>query len=84
MLNCTSSLPGVRLMTPETPELRPEALCALTNIASTECTRAIAQEPNAIPTLKALLSSPNVYLREQVLYLLMVIRCCTVSYRFFQ
>lgn len=56
----------LRLIASETPELRPEALCVLTNIASTECTRAVIQEPDAIPTLKALLSSPERNLREQV------------------
>lgn len=55
------------LIVSETAELRPEALCALTNIASTECTRAVIQEPDAIPTLKALLSGPERNLREQVI-----------------
>ncbi|CAM9330642.1 unnamed protein product, partial [Ectocarpus sp. 12 AP-2014] len=46
-------------------ELRPEALCALTNIASTECTRAVAMEPATLPALVDLLSSSDLYLREQ-------------------
>ncbi|CBJ33564.1 hypothetical protein Esi_0514_0007 [Ectocarpus siliculosus] len=45
--------------------LRPEALCALTNIASTECTRAVAMEPATLPALVDLLSSSDLYLREQ-------------------
>lgn len=47
-------------------ELRPEALCALTNIASTECTKAVAMEPATLPALVELLSSSDLYLREQV------------------
>ncbi|CAN0342179.1 unnamed protein product, partial [Ectocarpus fasciculatus] len=46
-------------------ELRPEALCALTNIASTECTKAVAMEPATLPALVELLSSSDLYLREQ-------------------
>eukprot|EP00752_Nemacystus_decipiens_P018755 g16815.t1 len=47
------------------PELRPEALCALTNIASTKFTKAVATEPSTLPTLMALLASPDIHLREQ-------------------
>eukprot|EP00903_Cladosiphon_okamuranus_P005981 g5903.t1 len=46
-------------------ELRPEALCALTNIASTKFTKAVASEPLTLPTLMALLASPDLNLREQ-------------------
>ncbi|CAM9673984.1 unnamed protein product, partial [Hapterophycus canaliculatus] len=46
-------------------ELRPEALCALTNIASTKFTKAVATEPAMLPTLLALLGGPQPDLREQ-------------------
>lgn len=52
----------------EFPELLPEALCALTNIASTKHTRAVVQEPEALPSLMALLGSADPYVREQVRY----------------
>lgn len=63
---CFVSLRVRPLPMADCPELRPEALCALTNIASTEFTKAVATEPSTLPTLMALLSSPDVHLREQV------------------
>ncbi|CAM9212999.1 unnamed protein product, partial [Scytosiphon promiscuus] len=49
----------------ERAELRPEALCALTNIASTKFTKAVAMEPAMLPTLLGLLVGPDPHLREQ-------------------
>lgn len=60
---CVDSL---NLRAADCAELRPEALCAMTNIASTECTKAVAMEPETLPALVDLLSSSDLYLREQV------------------
>ncbi|CAN0250356.1 unnamed protein product [Pylaiella littoralis] len=46
-------------------ELRPEALCALANIACTEYTKEVAMEPGILPVLVSVLGGPDMFLREQ-------------------
>lgn len=48
------------------PEVLPEALCSLTNIASTEYTKAVTEEPDAVATVVMFLRHSDPYLREQV------------------